>query len=352
MASTNERLADAAVSHQIGIQRYSTATVRKIRALLARVEARVLERLGRSDLTALSRARQEALLEALRRIIVDGYVGLTDELTDEVEALAVYERDYQLEVIRRALPVVLDTVVPTDAQMVAAVNSRPFQGRVLKDWLRGVAPAAAERVRDTIRMGFVEGRPTAQIVRDIRGTRALGYKDGVLEISRRGAETMVRTAINHTANAARAELYRQNASIIKGVQWISTLDGLTSAICRARDGRVYPVDSGPRPPAHPGCRSSTAPVVKSWRELGISLPEAPPGTRASLNGQVSADLTYDGWLRRQPVAVQEDVLGVQKARLFRRGELPIERFVDRRGREYTLAELRLREAEAFERAAA
>lgn len=123
-----------------------------------------------------------------------------------------------------------------------------------------------------------------------------------------------------------------------------------SALCRARDGKIYPVDSGPRPPAHVACRSSTAPVTKSWKELGLNLNEAPPGTRASMNGQVPDDLVYSSWLRKQPVEFQEEVLGKTKATLFRKGEIDLDRFVDRAGNELTLAELRRKEAEAWERA--
>jgi hypothetical protein len=113
---------------------------------------------------------------------------------------------------------------------------------------------------------------------------------------------------------------------------------------------VFPVDSGPRPPAHPNCRSTTTPVIKSWKELGINLTEAPPGTRASMDGQVPATLTYNDWLKKQPQAFQDEVLGPTKAKLYRKGDLSLDRFIDKSGNEYTLDELRRREMGAFERA--
>jgi len=98
------------------------------------------------------------------------------------------------------------------------------------------------------------------------------------------------------------------------------------------------------------CRSSTAPVVKSWRELGIDADEMDEGTRASMGGQVPKSETYDSWLRKKSAAFQDDILGAEKGALFRRGELPLDRFVDRKGREYTLDELRRRESAAFKKA--
>lgn len=90
------------------------------------------------------------------------------------------------------------------------------------------------------------------------------------------------------------------------------------------------------------CRSRTLPYLKSWKELGIDLKEAPPGTRASMDGQVAASTTFPKWLRRQPIAVQEEVLGVTRAKLFREG-MPIDRFIGRDLKPLTLAQIRARE---------
>jgi len=152
-------------------------------------------------------------------------------------------------------------------------------------------------------------------------------------------EATVKTALSHTANVARESVYKANEDVIKGVQWVSTLDGRTSAICMARDGIVYPPDKGPRPPAHWNCRSATIPILKSWKELGIDAKEIDEGTRASMNGQVPAGQNYDSWLRTQSADFQNDVLGKGKADIFRDGT-SVTKFVDKSGRELTLAELR------------
>jgi hypothetical protein len=62
-----------------------------------------------------------------------------------------------------------------------------------------------------------------------------------------------------------------------------------------------------------------------------------------MTGQVPARTTYSQWLRRQPRSVQEDALGVAKARLFRGNKVTVERFVDDKRRVLTLDELRRRE---------
>ncbi len=345
----NDDIADALTSHSIGLQRLSNATVRKIIAMLNRSDARIVERLLRDGISQLSRDRQEALLADIRRIVESAHADATGQLRIDLDQLAEYEGQYQAELFRFTVPVDLNLIRPSADQLIAAANARPFQGRLLREWFTDLPEQAFACLRNVIRAGMVEGRTIDQMVRDVRGTRAQGYADGILETNRRAAEVTVRTAVAHTAQSARSLLYERNADLIKAVQWTATLDSRTSAVCRGRDGMLFPVDKGPRPPAHPSCRSSVIPVMKSLKELGISTRELPASTRASMDGQVAADMTYDAWLRKKPAAFQDEILGKAKGRLFRAG-LPMERYVTRAGQEYTLDELKQREAETWSKA--
>lgn len=67
-------------------------------------------------------------------------------------------------------------------------------------------------------------------------------------------------------------------------------------------------------------------------------------------GDVVGRETYAAWLKRQPVAVQDRVLGVTRARLFRAGGLTIDRFTDALGRTLTLEQLAAIEPAAFRKA--
>jgi hypothetical protein len=55
-------------------------------------------------------------------------------------------------------------------------------------------------------------------------------------------------------------------------------------------------------------------------------------------------------MKRQPAAFQNDVLGVTKAKLFRKGDLTLDQFIDRRGNELTLKQLASQQADAFKNA--
>ena len=90
------------------------------------------------------------------------------------------------------------------------------------------------------------------------------------------------------------------------------------------------------------CRSTSVPIVKSWRDIGIDLDEAPEGTRSSMDGQVPADVTYEQWLKDKPEEFQNDVLGVGKAKLWREGKIGFTDLLDQRGNPLSLKQLRER----------
>lgn len=628
--AVNDDIMDAQVSHAVGLTRLATGILRKILRLLNRTDAdledQIRQRLAGvepgSIETEFTTERLRLLLEGIRRTNAGVYDQIQVVLLQEALGLAEYEAEHQASIITEHVPVRLDVALPTTEQLHAIVQKRPFQGRLLREWGKSLEDGRTQKVHDAIRIGMVEGETVDQIVRRVRGTKAMGYADGVLQISRRDAESVVRTAVTHIANGASEALYERNSDIIKGVRWVSVLDSRTTAVCRARDGKVYEPGKGPRPPAHwnclpegalittrapitgaskrwfdgevfiirtaagheltctpnhpvltdrgwvpanfldqackvvcdlgakwptarvdgehqdmpscieeiadaflgsqvmiampvpttaedfhgdgagsqvaivgsnsllqaardvafsehggettiivanapladfareggfrklsltsaspahgsmrlrcerktllglltsgpsllllgssaereavsehdplygtwrdaefyrdatdaaPGgvflddvvsverrdfrghvynletengmfisggivthnCRSTTTPVTKSFRDLGIDLDEVPIGTRASMDGQVPADMTYGQWLARQSAAVQDDILGATKGRLFRDGGLAVDRFVDRAGREYTLDELKRRERGAFRKA--
>lgn len=352
--SVNDNLLDWAVSHQLDLQHYGNGTVNRMLALLNRVDPGLmaalqsaLERLPADSYTV---QRLDSMLASVRELNGKAYQQFTDGLKAELQDLTDYEAGFQQQSLVSVVPAKIAIAEVVPQQVYAAALARPFQGRLLKEWAAGIEEARMTRIRDALRIGYVENQTISQMVQRIRGTRALKYADGLLQIDRRHAEAVVRTAISHTANFAQGMVYEANASVMKGLRWTATLDSRTSEICASRDGKIYPLDKGPRPPAHWNCRSVMTPVLKSWKELGLDIDEIPASTRASMDGQVPSDMTYQQWLGKQSVERQNEVLGVTKAKLFRDGGLQLDRFVNNRGHVYTLDELRVRDAAAFAKA--
>lgn len=355
MTTANEVLLNEQIAHQIDLQGYSNNVVRRILKLLNRVDvdlmAQITIALEKLPPSQFNVTRLQAVLASVRSLNSEVYASISTELNSELSKLVAYELDFQEAIIKGVLPANVQFASVQAGQVYAAVLSRPFQGKLLADWMSGLEQTRAIKIRDAIRIGYVEGQTINDMVKRIRGTKALNYTDGLLDISRRDAQAIVRTAINHTSNYAREALYNDNDDIVKGVRYTSTIDARTTLLCSSRDGNFYGIGK-PKPaiPAHINCRSLYVPVLKTWRELGIDADEADESTRASLDGQIPASMSYNEWLKKQSVARQDDILGVTKAKLFRDGGLELPKFISKQGHEYTIEELRARDSGAFTKA--
>lgn len=361
--SVNQQILDASISHQVDLQYYSNNVVNRIIKLLNKTDddlfgqiTLALERLPRDSFTV---ERLDAILQSVRLISRGAYEQINSELDTELRNFVEYEAGFQKDLFDNTIPVAINTQSVAVEQVYTAAMASPFQGRLLKEWIAGLEATKATKVRDAIRMGYVENQTVGEIVKRIRGTRALNYKDGLLEITRRDAETVVRSAIGHMAGFTRNRFFEENESVIKALKWHATLDSRTSEPCRARDGKQYtlahkPIGHSLNWGAGPGayhfnCRSIAVAVTKSWKELGFDAEELPPSTRASMDGQVPDDMTYADWLAKKPAEFQDEVLGKAKGKLFRNG-MPIERFENNKGKSYTLDQLKEKNSYYFRKA--
>lgn len=356
--NVNDKIQDRTIRHAVFLERYKASEVKKIRKILdteilpeiaEKIEKRLNKILERgSDLGSVTLGRLKELEKELTALSKNLALQTKAGVTVDLDELTKDELDWQVRAIKESLGFDLDMVVPSPRTVARIAKNVSFSGLTLDQWFDSLARSTQKGVMTAVNRGIVEGETTDQIVRRIRGTKKFNYTDGVFETTRNQAETLTRTTINHVTNQARTELFRENDDIIAGMQWTATLDSRTSVICAGLDGKIFPVDKGIRPPAHPNCRSTMTAVLRDAEEIGLN--KIPEGKRASVNGQVAASTTYGEWLKRQPVSVQQEVLGIAKAQLFRRGELPIERFTSSTLQPLTLKELKKLEKSAFDRA--
>lgn len=376
MQTFEDAFYDSTIRRAIYLERYKTRSVRQVLTTLAEIQADISAQLLRAG-TDFTEARLNAILVEVDRQTTLAFARIEADLRGELTELAKDEVAFTGAALNQALPeqvgLAVQFLTPSPEQVASATFARPFEGRLLKEWLTDLGADDVRRIKGAVRMGYIEGEGIDKIVRRIVGTRAAKYTDGVQGVTRRQAEALVRTAVQHTAQHARQQVFERNAPLLKGVRWISTLDGRTTLICMGRSQQVYPIDSGPRPPAHINCRSTTTPVTRSFREMGLDrdeppvamqpfildkrrLKDIPKDERDALLGFTRADESYGDWLRRQDSsksgkAFVEDVLGPTRAKLFLDGKLDIKSFVDMKtGREFSLAELRQRHATAFAKA--
>jgi SPP1 gp7 family putative phage head morphogenesis protein len=379
MPTWNQELYDRTVRNLIYLRRYSAGEARRVEKQLAKAEKDLVARLGAKlaplagaayPNTKLAKKRLQVMLKEVRELRAQTWARIREDQTAVLKTLAKDEARREAGSIRDSAPIVFDVVSPPLGRAAAAALAKPFQGQLLSGWFDQLEAGDRRRVESAIVLGITEGEEVGAIVRRLRAEL------GPLAVARRDAAGIVRTAVNHVSEAAREEVWKANSDIIDGLRWTSVLDGRTSAVCRARDGKVYPVGEGPRPPAHFSCRSVMVAVISGVgavgtratvtdtrtgerrqtdfkaeaRRTGLPLAEVRSRWAKENVGSVPAEETYDGFLRRQSAAFQNRVLGNAKGKLFRDGGLTADRFVDRAGNELTLDQLRAKEPAAWREA--
>ena len=340
--AANQDLFDEGVKHQIDVQRFTTMQLARLLRELSRADGRLLEWLTRRIPVNASRNRRENT-KRLRRLFSDfrerrnaTMKALRDNFRSDLSTFGEEESDFEEALL---LAILGGSIArPTKATLNEIITGIPFNSSTdtsatFAQWFEALRGSDRRRVEQAIFKGVSEGQTRDSIVRMIGGAR------GVLSTTRRGLETLVRSAIAHVSNLSREAVWQVNGQKVVLV-WQSILDDQTCPICRARDGRNAPIGGsgiapqprlippGARPPAHPRCR-----CVMIGKLLGQ------PGA--------ATDVTYQQWLGAQPVSVQDDILGPTRGKLFRDGEITLDRFVDRQGQELTLEDLAKRRPTAF-----
>lgn len=361
--SVNQRLADEAVKHRLYLSRYGTGTARRMQAAMKRAELEIsvelFRALEKNGPTALNwnQKRLAAIKKSIQKTVFSVYEQVFGQLSADLKELVEYEAKYQADNLKAAIPLEAQPFVniqsTTWQQVWAAAEAKPFQGALLKEWAERLPTNLVNKIGNSVQQGVLLGESYTDIIKRVKGTKESGYLNGVVGRQRNGdLANLVKTAVNHVTAEARDETARVNEDIIKAREWLSTLDNHTSPMCIIRDRLKYTAGKSPKPIGHtvpygagPGrlhfcCRSTETWVIKSWSELGVPMKELPPGTRASMNGQVPADMSYSKWLARQDYATQEQVLGVTRAQMLRDGKIDVPDLFSDKGEWLTLEQLR------------
>ncbi|WBA79562.1 minor capsid protein [Endozoicomonas sp. GU-1] len=302
-----------------------------------------------------TKAHLKALQKEIEQLISSILGDYSNELSNTLELLVPEAANMELASLSSVAPeaVVFKTVdtaalwskTRNRALMVKGYTGDLLLESFIKDWIR----PEVQRINNAVTQAYLEGRTNRELIDAILGTRSMQYRDGMLVTTRRSADAIARTAIQHVASTTRQLTWEANQDLITAYQFNATLDSRTSATCRALDGRVFDFGKGPTPPLHIRCRSTTIPVLSEkydWLSEGQ--------TRASKGGYVSADESYYSWLKRQPTGFIEGVLGSDRAKLFKNGGLNAEEFaklqLDKNFKPLTLEQMRDIAPEVFKRA--
>lgn len=358
-------IADRFAFHAVDVTRFESHVQEKVLRLLRQLEQDLIRRLQRLDPTVATaqQRRLQALLRAVQADIRTAYQGISRTVRRDLMELAEGTVEMTQDLVNAAVKVPLLTVGVPSETLRALVDDQVILGAPAREWWSRQAGSTLERFSDAIRQGVFRGDTLNELIAAIRGTKEAGYRDGILEVSRRDAVSLIRTSVQSVNNAARYATLEANQDVLRGVQALVTLDTRTSELCMSRSGFAWDFEGKPLnertkipfpgpPPWHWRCRTTLIPIVKGWNELvkdrkvaakiKKAVAKLPKSTQASMDGQVAEDLTYEQWLRTKPEAVQKEVLGEEKWKLWKAGQIAFTDLVDQRGRPLTLEELKAR----------
>lgn len=372
--NVSDELLDDLVPHVVDTLAYSEsvreAALLELANLGEHLEQQISENVPSEDtMPTVRMQRAEALQTSVQKTVGSAYSNIAKGTQQMLIPFAKQEAEFVKGMTERVFGFDLLSAGLSSKRLEAVAKSVLVEGSPLEDWWNKQSADTSQRVMGRIRTGILAGETNQQMVRAVRGgfigTREVRdadgkkkklrvYQGGLMDTSTREATTIVRTAVQQVSNDALMATYAENQDVLRGVQAIVTLDGRTSKICISRSGGAWDFEGNPlpestvkipfpgQPPWHPNCRSALLPIVREFSELlGIpDLPDYPKGTRASMDGQVAGDLTYEEWLKTKPESFQRKVLGRGRYELWKDGQLSLTQLVDPTGRALTLKELR------------
>lgn len=344
----DEKLIDEFITQSLDILRLSAGESQLAAKRLAALQAALVAKLGEQNLPDLTKSKVNKVIADAEDIIVAAY---TDQATG-IDVLGIAEHVAKLAAatLDNVLAVHLSgdaAALPTTAYLDSVASDAVIEGHATSAWWAAQADDLSFKFAGAVRQGLINNETNQQIISRIVGNAGT---QGIMSVARTDAATLVHTSVQQVANNARLAVFKKNSDVLKGVRLVATLDTHTCVQCAAYSGAEWDLDGNPINgtvvpfnsgcPLHFNCRCVLVGISKTFKELGIDLPEPLDGERASSSGPVPVNTTFNDYLNRMGKAFQDEVLGPGRAQLWRDGKITLQDLVNGQGNPLTLAELR------------
>lgn len=338
MPTFNEQLADKTTERSLVIARAGAGSAKKIVKMMQEMERDIVSRLPEIN-GEMTRARLLKQLKIIRGVIADYYGEIATVSDADLAEIAKIEGRWQVYTINNIAGVDIASVLPPMAVFEELAKESLIVGNVASDWWAQQSVKLQNDFQRVVQLGLSQAETNQQITKR--------FKE-VSGIAQRNAYALVKTATQSVAINARDTSMQANSDLIAAKVSMATLDSHTSLLCASYDKAEYnlqnePINGNKKPyiaiPRHINCRSYWSYATKSFAELGLDIEDFKPSTRASMDGQVPAQKTFEQFLEGKSQAWQDEYLGKGRAQLWRDGKITLSDMVSGTGREITLDEL-------------
>jgi SPP1 gp7 family putative phage head morphogenesis protein len=348
MANLTDKLLDDLLNRQVMMIRAAEGLSGSLIDQFQQVQDQIVTLLKRTDLSRYTRSRTRRLMSDIKDMLETFAEKALNVNAEGAARIADLIQNRTSTDINEVLSYDLTSPVLTLDKLQALMDdSAVLGGRSMADFWDQWPDSTAAAYADVIRNGAVYGASVGDMINAID-------ESGALSSATNNIATAVRTSTINVANEARLQMYQDSSDVVKGFQWVATLDANTCVECGALDGLQWDLDYNPighdlpfpGATAHGNCRCAQVPVTKSWDELSSStqddMSDVPDSTRASMDGEVADSVTYNDWLATKPEAFQQDVLGPSRYELWSKGNLNLRDMLSQQGNVLSVAELEKR----------
>jgi len=333
---------------QYELDTYNDKELRKIQRAVNKARNQVVSYVQeRGDkIKEWSERRSEQIIDEMDRLTTGLQTQLGESISKMATATAVASIPAYNDILSFGGKVVgFNNVALSAAQLKSIVEKTPVGGRLLRNslkdgtqgWMQRTFTAKMQgELREDLLAGRLRGFGPRELAKAIR--------EKFDNLSKKEIITLARS-YNHAASTKAMDLvYQQNQDVVKRVKWTATLEtgykkkGRGTCIrCAVLDGRTFELNDHPPCPLHPRCRCVLTPVTKSYKELGLDVEEVKEGSRPYTKrtryenidvgrrkkilsiGQHEGN--YGSWFYKQGPKFQKDMVGPNRAKLIRTGEI-------------------------------
>jgi len=333
---TVEVLTTMAAQQTANLQRVAKAIGADIIPYLNRIESGIFDILGKCEDKNITPARRDKILKDIDALTKAEYAAYIAEYNVSMKAVGAEEVAASTLALDTAIESDVDINQPKKSDVNQAVIATPIQ-QGDKSWTtyKGMQKSFVDGYVSEINsaaLASMQGATTGKDIADAMYTQ-IHYQGrkaskSVLDRSRRGADSLSATGVNHVANVTRVQFGEANSKLVKGYVFIAVIDSQTSQTCRQGDQTTMKADnpkfSAWSPPRHRGCRSALSYDVDERYKLDSADTKRQSSfTKDGLRDpkQVSsAEMYYQQMIDANLSAADMDkIMGATLGKAFRKG---------------------------------
>lgn len=376
--NVSDKVQDLSIVHAINLERIKADQVNGVLDILDDLGLSIQKQLEKIDPTGVGptyRARRLArLLEGVKATTKQHFGKAQGANSKGLGKVSTVSAKATQNIINGSLGVSLGATLPSAAVLSSLAGRTLVEGQIVKDYWKQQSAEHTGKFMRQMRIGVAGGENLQSLIQRVRGTKANNFTDGIMNSTKRKAETLVRSSVAAVNNEALINTYQANEDLFNGYQWMATLDSRTSDICKARSGLTWDKEFKPvghaigwtPPPAHFNCRSTVIGILKPWSDLankplpavgaetlkeeleksllsrGLSqalISKAINKTQQSMDGYVAGNINFEDWLKSKSERFQKQILGEPKWELWKNGKIGFVDLVDQKSNPRSLAEL-------------